>query len=237
VAVNPTGFPLTPTFNFRNFPTVAWVVPWMTSPDVSLAIQPAVMVTNAAFAYTLPALSVVTFVGQTNFPPALAAVPNQTINAGNVLTVTNTASDPDLPAQSLSFALLAAPANAALSLASPTNALVTWRPSVSQANTTNLFSVKVSDNGSPGLSATNHFSVIVNPLGSLPMVNSITPAAGNRFDLTVTGPSGPDYSLLTSTNLFSWQWVLTSNSPALPLVLTTTNNNESSRFYRIEIGP
>jgi glucuronoarabinoxylan endo-1,4-beta-xylanase len=237
VAVNPTGIPLTPTFNLQNFPNVSSVVPWMTSPDSSLAIQSAVTVTNATFAYTLPALSVVTFVSQANSPPTLAPVANQTINAGVVLTVTNAASDPDLPAQSLSFALLTAPANASLSLANPTNALVTWRPSVSQANTTNLFSVKVSDNGSPSLSATNNFSVIVNPLGSLPMVSSIAATAGNRFNLTITGPAGPDYSLLTSTDLFSWQWVLTSNSPALPFVLTTTNNNELSRFYRIEIGP
>src|SRR5262249_18776510 len=97
VAINPTGVPLTPTFNLQNFPVVASVVPWMTSPDVSLAVQPSVTVTNASFTYTLPGLSVVTFVGQTNFPPILAPVLNQTIDAGLTLTVTNTASDPDWP--------------------------------------------------------------------------------------------------------------------------------------------
>lgn len=125
VAINPTGFSMTPTFNLQNFPAVLSVTPWLTSPDVSLAAQSAVAVTNAAFTYTLPGLSVATFVGQANNPPALAAINNQTINPGVTLVVTNAASDPDLPAQSLTFTLLNSPTNATLTTLSPDYTLLT----------------------------------------------------------------------------------------------------------------
>jgi arabinoxylan arabinofuranohydrolase len=236
VAINWTGIPLTPTFNLTNFPTVASVTPWMTSTGLSLAIQPNIAVSSAGFSYTLPGLSVVTFVGQTNSPPVLAAVGNQTINAGVTLNLTNTASDLDLPAQTLTFSLLNSPTNATLTVLNSTNALVTWRPFVSQAGTTNLFAVKVADNGSPSLSATNNFTVTVNPLSSQPSFSSIL-AAGNSFNLAIAGPTGPDYTLLTSTNLSDWQPLFTTNSPVTPFTLTVTNQNDPARFYQIQVGP
>lgn len=239
VAINPTSFPLTPTFDLKNFPTVASVAPWITSPDLSLAAQSSVGVTNSTFTYTLPAMSVVTFAGAaiTNTPPVLAPVANQTVDAGITLRVTNAATDADLPAQSLTFSLLNAPANATLTMFDPTNALITWRPPVSQAGTTNRFTVRVADNGTPSLSATNSFSVTVDPLSSLPSIGSIVPYAGTSFNLTITGPSGPDYTVMTSTNLLDWQSLQTANSPSTPFILTVTNRNESARFYRIQIGP
>jgi glucuronoarabinoxylan endo-1,4-beta-xylanase len=237
VAINPTGVPLTPVFNLTNFPAVASVTPWVTSPDVSLAVQAAVTVSNATFTYTLPGLSVVTFVGAANHPPALAAVPDQTIDAGMTLLVTNAASDADLPAQSLTFTLLNGPTNAALASLNPTNALVTWRPLVSQADTTNLIRVKVEDNASPSLSATNNYAVVVNPLSGQPSVGSVIPGAGQALSFTITGPIGPDYTLQASTNLFDWQSVLTSNSPVTPFAWTVTNQMDPSGFYRIQIGP
>ncbi|HZI31918.1 MAG TPA: cadherin repeat domain-containing protein, partial [Candidatus Binatia bacterium] len=184
-----------------------------------------------------PGLSVVTFVGQVNNPPMLAAVPDQTINAGVTLLVTNVATDPDLPAQNLTFSLVNGPAGAALETFSPSNALITWRPMVSQSRTTNSFAVKVTDSGSPSLSATNSFTVTVNPLGSQPSIHSIVSTAGASLNLEITGPTGPDYTILTSTNLFDWQSLLTSNSPATPFTLTVTNQNDPARYYRIQIGP
>lgn len=237
VAINTTGIPLTPAFNLTNFPGVATVTPWMTSPTASLAVQSDVAVNNGAFSYTLPELSVVTFVGQGNNLPTLAAIANQTINAGVTLLATNTASDADVPAQSLTFSLLTAPTNATLTTFGLSNAVVTFRPLVSQAGSTNLVSVKVADNGTPSLSATNNFTVTVNPLSSQPAFSPVVTTAGNLLNLTIAGPIGPDYSLLTSTNLLDWQSMLTSNSPVTPFILTVTNLNDPSRYYRIQIGP
>ncbi|HEU5395812.1 MAG TPA: hypothetical protein VFV81_01500, partial [Verrucomicrobiae bacterium] len=237
VAINWTDIPLTPVFNLRNFPGVASVTPWLTSPDASLAVQPGVSVTNGTFSYTLPGLSVATFVGNGNFPPTLAAIPDQNVDAGVTLLLTNTATDADLPAETLTFSLLTGPTNVSLAPLNPTNALFRWRPSVSQAGTTNLIAVTVSDNGSPALSATNRFTVTVNPLSSLPVIGASGPANGSILNLTIAGPTGPDYTLQTSTNLFDWQSLVTSNSPALPFIWSLTNSGDPSRFYRIQIGP
>ncbi|MGA3285767.1 MAG: YDG domain-containing protein [Verrucomicrobiota bacterium] len=68
VAINPASTTLTQLVNLVAFPAVGSVTPWITSSDLSLASQSAVNVTNSSpypsFTYVLPAMSVVTFVGQ-----------------------------------------------------------------------------------------------------------------------------------------------------------------------------
>ena len=66
VAVNTnTSAAISQTFNLTNFPgTVSSVTPWITSATLSLSSQTPVAVSGSSFSYTLPALSVVTFVGQ-----------------------------------------------------------------------------------------------------------------------------------------------------------------------------
>jgi hypothetical protein len=218
--------------------TAASVTPWITSGTLSLANQSSIVVSNGIFTYTLPSLSVVTFVGQgaTNTPPVLTAIANQKINAGVLLTITNTASGTSQTAQTLTFTLLSAPTNAMLAQLNNTNAVFTWRPLVGQAGTTNLVAVQVSDSGTPVLSATNSFSVVVNPL-ALPVIGPITISSG-QVVLMATGTLGPDYTLWASTNLVTWQALMTSNSPTLPVSLMDTNfSSHPVRFYRIQIGP
>lgn len=220
------------TINLSHF-TATNVTPWITTSTLSLAPQTPVTVTNASFTYFVPAMSVVTFVGQGNTPPVINPVPNQTVNVGATLLVTNTASDSDLPAQTLTFSPAASlPANASLNSAS---GVFSWRPHVSQANTTNLIQVQVTDNGSPNLSATNAFSVVVNSVTN-PVVGGVTFAPG-QITMTVNGPQGPDYTFLTSSNLLSWQPLFTTNSPVLPFTLVYTNLNNPYLFYRFQIGP
>jgi hypothetical protein len=103
------------------------------------------------------------------------------------------------------------------------NGIFSWRPLLSQAKTTNLIVVKVANNGAPNLSATNSFAVTVNPL-SPPNLGSIT-ASGGQVRLLINGPLGPDYTLLTSTNLTDWQVLFTTNSPVPPVTLMDTNLN------------
>jgi len=237
VAINSSFTTVTQIFNLASFPAVGSVTPWITSSNLSLANQSAVSVANASFTYALPALSVVTFVGQqqpTNTPPTLAPVANQTINAGVTLVVTNTAIDTNQPPQTLTFSLPSAPTNATLTPLNNTNAVFTWRPLVSQADTTNPITVKVADSAS--LSATNSYTIKVNPLAQ-PTVSSIS-MSGGRVSLVATGAVGPDYTLWASTNLTSWQVLFTSNSPVTPVTLVDTNFNAYPvRFYRIQLGP
>ncbi len=169
-----------------------------------------------------------------NDAPILTPMADQTINAGQTLLVTNVATDQDLPPQTLAFSLLSGPGSLDIS-----SGIFTWRPFVSQANTTNVVTVVVTDNGTPNMSATDNFNVIVNPL-ILPSVSSMT-TTGGQVTLVVAGTQGPDYTLLTSTNLTDpvaiWQALLTTNSPATPVTLVDTNFSDPVRYYRIQIGP
>ena len=71
VAINSSLSTVTQTFNLTNF-NAGSVTPWVTSSTLSLSNQPAVAVSNSAFIYPLPALSVVTFAGQALVAPHLA---------------------------------------------------------------------------------------------------------------------------------------------------------------------
>jgi hypothetical protein len=239
VAINYSSATATQIFNLANF-TATSVTPWITSGNLSLASQSAIAVANSSFSYPLPALSVVTFAGQgvlPNTPPTLASVANQTINAGVTLVLTNAATDTDQPPQTLTFSLLSAPNNATLVPLNATNAIFTWRPLVSQASTTNTITLKVADSVMPSLSATNSFTVTINPLAQ-PTVSSIN-VSGGQVSLVATGAVGPDYTVWVSTNLTSWQILFTSNSPSTPVTLMDTNNPGAytARFYRIQLGP
>jgi hypothetical protein len=87
------------------------------------------------------------------------------------------------------------------------------------------------------LSATNIYRVMVNPLAQ-PVSASISAPSAGSVSLVASGASGPDYTLLTSTNLIDWQILVTTNSPATPVTLTHTDPDAAStRFYRIQLGP
>jgi glucuronoarabinoxylan endo-1,4-beta-xylanase len=83
VAINSDLNTITQTFNLTNVAGVSTVTPWITSSNLSLAAQAPVAVTNSSFTYALPAMSVVTFAGQSasNPPPALSlAVAGSRVN-------------------------------------------------------------------------------------------------------------------------------------------------------------
>ncbi|MSU60168.1 MAG: hypothetical protein EXS35_18690 [Pedosphaera sp.] len=91
----------------------------------------------------------------------------------------------------------------------------------------------VTDTGSPNLSATQSFSVMVN----LPTQPNLQ-VSGNPINLLVSGDAGPDYTVQSSTNLADWLNLFTTNSPALPFNWSDPNaGNFPQRFYRILLGP
>jgi len=172
-------------------------------------------------------------VNEVNATPTLAAIGDHVVNAGVTVLVTNSASDADLPAQTLTFSLLSAPTNATLVA---TNGQFSWRPLVTQADTTNLITVKVADNGTPSLSATQSFTVTVNPLGPVMIGSPVW--SGGEFSLQVGGDVGPDYAVQVSTNLVQWETLFTTNSPLMPFQWTDPDAGVLPiRFYRIVVGP
>jgi hypothetical protein len=167
-----------------------------------------------------------------NTAPTLSPIAKQTVNVGQTVAFTASATDTDQPPQTLTFALLAGTTNATLNTNS---GAFSFRPLVTQANSTNSFTLKVSDNGTPSMSATQSFSVVVNPL-SAPGISSIS-FTGGQFDFNVSGQSGPDYAIEVSTNLTQWSNVFITNSPTLPFIWTDTNSAAPQRFYRVKLGP
>ena len=82
---------------------------------------------------------------------------------GREIAVTNRVSDPDQPPQSLAWRLVSGPTGAAIH---PASGVWTWLPRVSDAFSTNQVAVAVDDDGTPQLSATNRFTVIVSGGGT-----------------------------------------------------------------------
>ena len=182
--------------------------------------------TNSVNIHLVPTNAVV------NTAPVLPAIASRTNNVGVSLLITNTATDADTPAQILTYSLPTSPTNAAIGASS---GILNWRPLITQANSTNSFSVVVTDNGSPNLSATQSFNVIVNPL-ALPGVASAQ-VTGGHVGFTINGQTGPDYAVQASSNLTSWNTIFITNSPAMPFTWNTNTSASPAQFYRVKVGP
>ncbi|MGH7970028.1 MAG: LamG-like jellyroll fold domain-containing protein, partial [Limisphaerales bacterium] len=171
-----------------------------------------------------------------NHPPVLAPVPDALILAGRTLMITNRASDPDQPAETLRWSLVNPPPGAGINA---TTGLFAWRPAVESSPATNGVTVVVSDNGTPNMSATQVFSVLV----ARPTAPGFTgPVWSNGLPMfTVSGDDGPDYIIEAANTLIlpvDWLTVATNQSASPPFDwtdLAATNFNQ--RFYRVRLGP
>ena len=170
---------------------------------------------------------------QMDFPPILTAISNQALVAGQNLNVTNSATDPNVPPQVLTWSIQ--PTVAGLTINTNTG-VINWRPTIAQSPATNAFSVVVADNGTPSLSATQQFTVtVLRP--AAPQLTAPQISAGN-FSLTISGNVGPDYTVLASTNLSNWTLLLTTNPAALPFTLYwSVSSNLPNQFYQVQLGP
>jgi hypothetical protein len=168
-----------------------------------------------------------------NTPPVLAPIGNRTVNVGSNIVFTASATDTDQPPQTLTFSLVSGISSATLNTNS---GAFSWRPAVTNANTTNAFTLKVTDNGFPFLSATQSFNITVNPL-TQPAAASIVLNNG-QLGFQVSGQTGPDYAVQISSNLFDWSNLFITNSPAMPFSWMDTNPATlPAQFYRIKVGP
>jgi uncharacterized repeat protein (TIGR03806 family) len=168
-----------------------------------------------------------------NTAPVLGSISNRTIIAGATMIVSNSVADPDAPPQSLTFSLVGAPSGVTINA---TNGLITWRPGIAQSPSVDSVIVKVSDSGSPSLSAIQSFDITVlqptQPVFANPNVNNGT------FSMNVSGDAGPDYSVYGSTNLVNWNLLMTTNPSTLPFLFTDPGaTNFNQRFYRVLLGP
>jgi len=123
-----------------------------------------VSVSNGAFIVTN---TFTIIVEESNLPPVLPIIPNQLIIGTNTLIVTNTATDPDIPANALGYLLTTTVPGLNLP-GITTNGIITWTPTLAQVESNYLFTTVVTDTNpwavnAQSLSATNSFYVTVLP--------------------------------------------------------------------------
>jgi hypothetical protein len=112
-------------------------------------------------------------VREVNFAPVLTVPTNQVMAELTTLTVTNVATDSDIPANILTFQLLAGPTNAVLNT---NTGVFTWTPTEAQGPSSNWITVRVFDNGTPSLSATGSFAVVVLEVNVAPVLPTNIPS-------------------------------------------------------------
>jgi 3-phytase len=100
-------------------------------------------------------------IDEVNTAPNLGLIGNKSVNQGATLNFTATATDSDIPANTLSFSLDATSINAGMSINSSTGQF-SWTPTETQGPDTFSVTVTVTDNGSPNLSDFETFNITVN---------------------------------------------------------------------------
>jgi hypothetical protein len=165
-----------------------------------------------------------------NTPPSLAAIANRYVTLGQTLSFAVTATDTDVPAQTLTYSLTTFPVGATIDAGS---GLFNWTPGVGQTPSTNAVTVRVQDDGSPVMSDSKTFTVyVVAP----PRVQ--LSKAGGQVTLSFGAANGQEYQVEYNDTLRETGW--------LPLGPTVTANGSSvtvqddvgtqpQRFYRIQL--
>jgi hypothetical protein len=183
-------------------------------------------------------------------PPLLEVPATQTLHAGQTLATTLAATNPFLPASVFTYRLPAPSTNYWITPAGVltwtntgvrNNALVWTNSSVAPG--TNIIYVTVTDNSSPGLSATSNFDLVILP--PLPPVltvptnqtiyagqtlivtntatNSVLPACS--FTFGASGPANLDLSNLATNGVLRWATTVTQPAGTFTNIVTVVDNS------------
>jgi cysteine-rich repeat protein len=139
-------------------------------------------------------------VNEVNRSPVLTGIGNKTAAEGSALTFTASASDPDLPTNGLAFSLVGAPVGATIGAAS---GAFNWTPNENQGGANFAFSVRVSDNGVPALSAEEAIVVTVNEVNQSPILAAIGNKTASEGTLLTFTASASDADVPPDTLSYS----------------------------------
>jgi len=168
--------------------------------------------------------------GNNNTAPVLMPIGNKSVHQGQTLAFTAHATDSDVPAQTLTFSLdPGAPATASIT----SGGAFTW---LTTNTGTNHFTVRVTDNGSPPVSASEMITVIVVP----PLDFGTVIRNGDQLTLGWQTAAGQTYRVEFSDDLSIGSWM--ALGPDLPAggggTLSVTVNAAgppAHRFYRVRL--
>jgi hypothetical protein len=168
-----------------------------------------------------------------NTAPVLAVISNKFIYLGQTLQFAASATDTDQPPQTLTFSLdPGAPANAVISA----SGLFTWPATNVTVPGTNSITIRVTDSGTPPLSATQTFSVSVLPLPQLYAAR----LNGTNLALTFGTLPGEIYQVQSKDHLADTNWNLVGSAvPGTGANLEVDDNTTGhpERYYRLLIQP
>jgi hypothetical protein len=168
-----------------------------------------------------------------NTAPVLSPIANRVIHAGTTLTITNQAYDPDATNGPLGFSLDVAPAGASIG---PGTGVFTWSPTASQAPSTNMVTIRVTDSGTPPLSDAKSFQVIV---VAQPKAGAVS-FQGGILKISWNSVSGQRYRVQFKNNLNEPGWQDLPGDVVASSALASKNDfpgPTSQRFYRVLIVP
>jgi hypothetical protein len=184
-------------------------------------------------------------VNEVNSAPVLPGVTNYTINELTTLTVTNTATDSDIPANILTYTLTVTNIESVVTNASiSSSGIITWTPSEGQGPSTNIFVTVVTDNGLPPMSATNTFTVVVQhpptgPSNPPPVIQAFAVNSGIAT-ITWTTVTNRTYRLQYTETLTNISWIdVPPDILASGSIITMTNSvgSDLQRQYRVILLP
>ncbi len=137
---------------------------------------------------------------QANIAPVLASIADQNVDEGSLITLTVSASDPEQPGQSLSYALDNAPSGAAINAAS---GLFTWTPGEADGPGVYTATVTVSDDAPSPLSDSQIFAITVSEVNQAPVLASVGPQTVIQGELLTVNVSATDGDLPANTLTFA----------------------------------
>lgn len=167
----------------------------------------------------------------TNTPPVLGAIGDRDVTLGQTLSFTATASDDDVPAQNIAFALDAGfPAGAGIH--SMTGAF-SWTPTAGQAPGTYSLTVRVTDDGSPALDDWETITVRV----WLPTTVTVSPGGQpNEMSVGFGTIAGKHYRVVSKDNLSEPTWAIRADNilgTGAPYSFVDDTTGVPQRFYRV----
>src|SRR6185369_12709949 len=172
---------------------IAWTPTEAQGPSVNVV---AISVTDSSTPNLSVTNSFTLTVNELNVAPVLTVPDDATINELVAFSASAAATDADLPANNLTFALVSGPSGLTVS---PAGAIA-WTPTEAQGPGTYPVKVKVTDSGTPPLSVTNTFTLTVNevnlaPVLTLPVNQTINESVAFSDDATATDADLPAQTL------------------------------------------
>ena len=186
-------------------------------------------------------------VSEVNVAPVLAAIGDQSIDEGLLLTFAASAPDADLPANVLTFSLQGSPPAGAV--INPVTGGFTWTPTEAQGPGVYPVTVRVTDDGIPNLFDEETFNVTVNEANNPPVLAAIgdravdelvllafvagatdsdIPANGLTFSLQGAPPAGVAINPLTGA--FTWTPTEAHGPGVYPVTVRVTDDGAPNLF-------